>query len=161
MQAVGRESLDGSHALASRLRNRSGARAHGGAVNVNRASPAQSRAAAELRSRHVQGVAQNPEQRRLGRDTHLPLVAVHLQRQICHDGPKVLIGKAEHCTENLRKEKLGFTADCVTQCENLVSIEKTDIFNPDDGPTGVLDAMKMRDVIRAIGDVLESDCEPE
>jgi mRNA-degrading endonuclease toxin of MazEF toxin-antitoxin module len=55
----------------------------------------------------------------------------------------------------------GFTADCVAQCENMVSIERTDIIDQDDGPIGTLDALRMRDVIRAIGYVMESDCEPE
>src|ERR1700677_1442549 len=41
--------------------------------------------------------------------------------------------------------EFGFTADCVAQCENMVSIEKTDIIDLDDGPIGTLDATKLRD----------------
>jgi hypothetical protein len=43
----------------------------------------------------------------------------------------------------------------------MLSIEKTEIIDSDDGPIGTLDAIRMRDVIRAIGYVMESDCEPE
>jgi mRNA-degrading endonuclease toxin of MazEF toxin-antitoxin module len=57
--------------------------------------------------------------------------------------------------------EFSFTADCVAQCENMVSIEKTDIINPDDGPIGILDEIKLRDVIKSIGYVMESGCEPE
>ncbi len=55
----------------------------------------------------------------------------------------------------------GFTTDCVARCENMVSIEKTDIIDPDDGPIGILDEIRLRDVIKSIGYVMESDCEPE
>jgi mRNA-degrading endonuclease toxin of MazEF toxin-antitoxin module len=57
--------------------------------------------------------------------------------------------------------KFGFTSDCVAQCENMVSIEKTDIIDLDDGPIGILDEIRLRDVIKSIGYVMESDCEPE
>ncbi len=57
--------------------------------------------------------------------------------------------------------EFGFTVDCVAQCENMVSIERTDIIDLDDGPIGTLDPMRMRDVIKAIGYVMESDCEPD
>ena len=43
----------------------------------------------------------------------------------------------------------------------MISIEKTDIIDLDDGPIGVLDEIKLRDVIKSIGHVMESDCEPE
>jgi len=57
--------------------------------------------------------------------------------------------------------EFGFTADCVAQCENMVSLEKTDIIDLDDGPIAILDEIKLRDVIKSIGYVMESDCEPE
>jgi mRNA-degrading endonuclease toxin of MazEF toxin-antitoxin module len=57
--------------------------------------------------------------------------------------------------------EFGFTADCVAQCENMVSIEKTDVIDLDDRPIGALDEIKLRDVIKSIGYVMESDCEPE
>jgi len=42
---------------------------------------------------------------------------------------------------------------CVAQCENVLFDEVT-------GPIGILDDVSMRDVINAIGYVVESDCEP-
>ena len=42
----------------------------------------------------------------------------------------------------------------------MLSIDKGDVINPDDGPIGVLDEGKMRDVVKAIGHVMDSDCEP-
>jgi mRNA-degrading endonuclease toxin of MazEF toxin-antitoxin module len=55
--------------------------------------------------------------------------------------------------------QFGFTVDCVSQCDNILSIETTrlDLAN---GPLGVLDEASLRDVIKAIGHVIESDCEP-
>ena len=58
-----------------------------------------------------------------------------------------------------RAGDFGFTADCVAQCENLLSIELTQL-DLSDGPVGMLDDMAFRDVIRAIGYVMDSDCEP-
>jgi mRNA-degrading endonuclease toxin of MazEF toxin-antitoxin module len=53
----------------------------------------------------------------------------------------------------------GFTADCVAQCENLLSIDLSQL-DLSDGPLGMLDDMAFRDVIKAIGYVMDSDCEP-
>jgi len=58
-----------------------------------------------------------------------------------------------------RAGHFGFTADCVAQCENILSIEKTQL-DLSAGPVGVLDELAMRDLIKAIGYVMESDCEP-
>jgi mRNA-degrading endonuclease toxin of MazEF toxin-antitoxin module len=55
--------------------------------------------------------------------------------------------------------QFGFTADCVAQCENVLSIEKSQI-DLIAGPIEVLDEVALRDVIKAIGYVIESDCEP-
>jgi len=53
----------------------------------------------------------------------------------------------------------GFIADCVAQCENMLSIDKAQL-DQSAGPIGVLDDMALRHVIKAIGNVLDSDCEP-
>jgi mRNA-degrading endonuclease toxin of MazEF toxin-antitoxin module len=53
----------------------------------------------------------------------------------------------------------GFTADCVAQCENILSIEKSQL-DLAAGPVGILDDVALRDVVKAIGYVIESDCEP-
>ena len=53
----------------------------------------------------------------------------------------------------------GFATDCVAQCENILSVELSKL-DLDRGPRGMLDPTRFRDVIKAIGDVLGSDCEP-
>jgi mRNA-degrading endonuclease toxin of MazEF toxin-antitoxin module len=53
----------------------------------------------------------------------------------------------------------GFMADCVAQCENVLSIDKAQL-DLRAGPIGVLDDVALRDVIKAMGYVIESDCEP-
>jgi mRNA-degrading endonuclease toxin of MazEF toxin-antitoxin module len=58
-----------------------------------------------------------------------------------------------------RAGQFGFTVNCVAQCDNVLSIEtaQLDLAN---GPLGMLDEIALRDVIKAIGHVIESDCEP-
>ena len=51
-------------------------------------------------------------------------------------------------------------SDCVAQCENILQIPKTQL-ETKTGPIGVLDDATFRDLIRAIGFVIGSDCEPE
>lgn len=58
-----------------------------------------------------------------------------------------------------RAGQFGLSADCVAQCENILSIEKAQL-DLVSGPIGVLDESAMRDVVKAIGHVLDSDCEP-
>ena len=53
----------------------------------------------------------------------------------------------------------GFTSDCVAQSENLLSIELSQL-DLSDGSLRMLDDMAFRDVIKAIGYVMASDCEP-
>lgn len=55
--------------------------------------------------------------------------------------------------------QFGFTVNCVAQCENILSIDKRQL-DMDAGPIGVLDEKALRDVVKAIGYVIESDCEP-
>jgi mRNA-degrading endonuclease toxin of MazEF toxin-antitoxin module len=55
--------------------------------------------------------------------------------------------------------QFGFTADCVAQCENVLSIEKAQL-DLSSGPVGVLAPATMREVVKAIGYVLDADCEP-
>lgn len=56
-----------------------------------------------------------------------------------------------------RAGEFGFTKDCVAQCESILFLRKVRL-DPD--PIGVLDDTALRDVIRAIGHVLDADCEP-
>jgi len=53
----------------------------------------------------------------------------------------------------------GFTTDCVAQCENLLSIDLAQL-EISAGPLGVLDEIAFRGVIKAIGHVMDADCEP-
>jgi len=53
--------------------------------------------------------------------------------------------------------QFGFTKDCVAQCENIFIVDQTDLHAT---PIGVLDAVTLRDVVKAIGHVIDSDCEP-
>ncbi|MEZ4866728.1 MAG: type II toxin-antitoxin system PemK/MazF family toxin [Caldilineaceae bacterium] len=54
--------------------------------------------------------------------------------------------------------QFGFTKDCVAQCENLLLLHKTQI-DLSTGAMGVLDIPHLHSVIKAIGYVLEADCE--
>lgn len=54
--------------------------------------------------------------------------------------------------------QFGFTKDCVAQCEQLLTIDRSEIQLT--GPVGQLDDLAFRDVIKAIGHVMDSDCEP-
>src|SRR5207249_10223217 len=59
---------------AGHARYRHDARAHGVSIDVYGARPAQRRAAAELRSRHAQHIAQHPQKRRIGPDVYIDLI---------------------------------------------------------------------------------------
>jgi mRNA-degrading endonuclease toxin of MazEF toxin-antitoxin module len=59
----------------------------------------------------------------------------------------------------LRAGEFGMNKDCVIQCETLAPIPK-DVIDLDGGPIAALTDEVMRDVIKAIGHVLDSDCEP-
>lgn len=58
-----------------------------------------------------------------------------------------------------RAGQFGLTKDCVAQCENLLTLDlgQLDLSN---GPLGCVDELTMRDVIRAVGYVMDADCEP-
>jgi mRNA-degrading endonuclease toxin of MazEF toxin-antitoxin module len=61
-----------------------------------------------------------------------------------------------HCV-SFNAGQFGFTKDCVAQCENVLMLDKTQL---DASPFGILDDIALRNVIRAIGHVMNSDCEP-
>lgn len=56
--------------------------------------------------------------------------------------------------------QFGLTADCVAQCEGVSAIEISRLDSAS-GPLGVLDEAAFREVVRAIGYVIGSECEPE
>lgn len=61
-----------------------------------------------------------------------------------------------HCVP-FRSGQFGFTKDCVAQCENIFLVAKDSL---DPHPIGLLDDVSMRAVVKAIGHVIDSDCEP-
>src|SRR5436190_11580953 len=52
-----------------------------------------------------------------------------------------------HCVP-FQAGQFGFTKNCVAQCENIFLVAKGSLSPP---PLGILDAMALRDVIKAIG----------
>lgn len=64
-----------------------------------------------------------------------------------------------HCV-SFRAGEFGLTKDCVAQAETITYIECADL-DLDAGPLGILDEARMRDLIRAIGNMMGSDCEPQ
>jgi len=63
-----------------------------------------------------------------------------------------------HCVP-FRSGEFGLTKDCVAQSESITYLPISDI-DRGHGVIGVLDESRLRDVIRAIGNVMDSDCEP-
>jgi mRNA-degrading endonuclease toxin of MazEF toxin-antitoxin module len=55
--------------------------------------------------------------------------------------------------------EFGFTRDCVAQCENMLALQVSQL-DLATGPIATLDAVALRSVIKAIGHVIDSDCEP-
>jgi mRNA-degrading endonuclease toxin of MazEF toxin-antitoxin module len=55
--------------------------------------------------------------------------------------------------------QFGLTKDCVVQCESVAPIPK-DMIDVDAGPVATLTEDVLREVIKAIGYVIDSDCEP-
>lgn len=77
---------------------------------------------------------------------------------VCTSARFVLCRTLPNCVP-FRTGQFGLKADCVAQCDNVLSIEKSQI-DLASGPIGVLDEMALRDVIKALGYVMGSDCEP-
>src|ERR1035437_5300584 len=92
VQAVGSEALNRSDAFARDLRSGSRAGANRVAIDMDSAGAAQSRTTAEFGSGEFEGVAENPEQRRLRRDADLLFTAVDAECDVCHVGPVVEFG---------------------------------------------------------------------
>jgi mRNA-degrading endonuclease toxin of MazEF toxin-antitoxin module len=61
-----------------------------------------------------------------------------------------------HCVP-FKAGQFGFSKDCVAQCENIFLVDQK---NLDANPIGVLSDMALRDVVKAIGHVIDADCEP-
>lgn len=66
--------------------------------------------------------------------------------------------RLENCVV-LRAGEFGMTKDCVIQCETLAPIPQ-EVIGLSTGPIARLTDEVMREVIKAIGFLLDSDCEP-
>lgn len=77
---------------------------------------------------------------------------------VCTSSRYALRSALPNCVP-FRAGQFGFAVDCVAQCENILSIELSQL-DLVAGPVGILDDATLRDVIKAIGYVIESDCEP-
>ncbi len=77
---------------------------------------------------------------------------------VCTSARFSVRSKLPNCVP-FRAGEFGFTTDCVAQCENLLSIDMAQL-DLSTGPVGALDEVAFRDVIKAIGYVMQSDCEP-
>lgn len=58
-----------------------------------------------------------------------------------------------------RAGEFGLPSDCVAQCEAIYALDRGEI-DLAFGMIGRLDAARLRDVVKAIGHVMDSDCEP-
>jgi mRNA-degrading endonuclease toxin of MazEF toxin-antitoxin module len=77
---------------------------------------------------------------------------------LCTTKRLALRSKLPNCVP-LRAGEFGMPSDCVAQCEAIYALEKGTI-DIGSGILGQLDTARLRDVIKAIGDVIDSDCEP-
>ena len=77
---------------------------------------------------------------------------------VCTSARFAVRSKLPNCVA-FRAGDFGITVDCVAQCENMLSIDKAQL-DLAAGPIGALDDVALRDVIKAIGYVMESDFEP-
>jgi mRNA-degrading endonuclease toxin of MazEF toxin-antitoxin module len=67
--------------------------------------------------------------------------------------------KLPHCVPFANSE-FGLTKDCVAQAEAITYIGVSDL-DLDAGAIGTLDELRLRDVIKAVGNMMSSECEPE
>src|SRR5207302_4087325 len=89
VEAVGSEAFNRGYILARNLRHRSRARANRVAIDVDRASTAQSSAAAEFCSGEFESVAENPQERGFRRDADFLFTAVDAECDVGHGYPVV------------------------------------------------------------------------
>jgi mRNA-degrading endonuclease toxin of MazEF toxin-antitoxin module len=75
----------------------------------------------------------------------------------CTSSRFAIRSKLANCVP-FRTGEFGFTADCVAQCENMLSIEQAQL-DLAPGPRGILDEATLGKVVKAIGYVIGSDCE--
>ena len=64
-----------------------------------------------------------------------------------------------HCVA-FKTGEFGLTKDCVAQAEAITYIATSDL-DLDAGAIGSLDEVRLRDLIKAVGNMMGSECEPE
>ena len=77
---------------------------------------------------------------------------------VCTSARFAVRSKLPNCVP-FRAGDFGFMVDCVAQFENILSIDKSQL-DAAAGPISALDDVALRDIIRATGYAIESDCEP-
>lgn len=77
---------------------------------------------------------------------------------VCTSARFSVRSKLSNCVP-FRAGDFGFTIDCVAQCENILSIDHSQI-DLSAGPLGILNDTALQNVIKAIGYVIKSDCKP-
>ena len=77
---------------------------------------------------------------------------------VCTSARFAVRSKLSNCVP-FQAGDFGFTVDCVAQCENILSIDQTQL-DLAAGPLGILDEAALQKVIKAIGYVIKSDCKP-
>jgi mRNA-degrading endonuclease toxin of MazEF toxin-antitoxin module len=75
---------------------------------------------------------------------------------LCTSADFATRSRLPHCAP-FRAGEFGFSKDCVAQGETILFLDKSRL---DPAPIGVLTDERLRDVIRAVGNVLDADCEP-
>ena len=80
----------------------------------------------------------------------------HLLVVLCTSQKLAIRSTLPHCVP-FKAGQFGFTKDCVAQCENILLIDKVSL---EANPIGILDDVATREVIKAIGNAIDSDCEP-
>ena len=95
--------------------------------------------------------------------------AIVVSRELLNRGEYVIVVLCTSAQFDVRRKlsncvpfsagEFGFPKDCVAQCEAItfVRINRIDF----DGHIGIVDDTKFRELIKAIGFVIGSDCEPE
>lgn len=76
---------------------------------------------------------------------------------VCTSARFAVRSKLSNCVPFLGGE-FGFTVDCVAQCENILSIDQSQI-DLAAGPMGRLDEAALQKIIKSIGYVMNSDCQ--
>ncbi len=75
---------------------------------------------------------------------------------VCTSARCAVRSKLSNCVP-FQAGDFGFTVDCVAQCENILSIDQTQL-ELAAGPMGPLDEAALQKVIKSIGYVIKSDC---